>query len=87
LKAAPFYTRTHQFPAVYHNNAECRDGNSIKREHKLQGTGGRRLCKWCATHDRDLRGLPGERDRPETGSPGLTIAHARSRNETRISLS
>jgi len=32
---------------VYHNNANCQTGNSIKAENVLQGTGGKPLCGEC----------------------------------------
>ena len=33
--------------AVYHNNHNCRTGNSIKTENVRQGTGGKPLCEEC----------------------------------------
>ena len=32
---------------VYHNNPNCRTGNSIAPENVRQGTGGKPLCKEC----------------------------------------
>jgi hypothetical protein len=37
--------------AVYHNNHNCRTGNSIKTENVRQGTGGKPLCEECERLD------------------------------------
>ncbi len=50
MKVYPFHTTEPETPPVYHDNDECPDGKRIKPHHKQLGTGGRRLCKWCADH-------------------------------------
>lgn len=35
--------------SVHHNNTECNTGNNIESENLLQGTGGKPLCKECAS--------------------------------------
>jgi hypothetical protein len=32
---------------VYHNNPNCRSGNTMKSENVRQGTGGKWLCREC----------------------------------------
>jgi len=36
---------------VYHNNHNCRTGNSIKTENVRRGTGGKPLCEECERLD------------------------------------
>jgi hypothetical protein len=51
VKVPPYHTSEPETPAVYHNRSECPDGQRIKPQHLVQGTGtGRRLCDWCASH-------------------------------------
>ena len=44
---SPFHTSQPETPEVYHDNTECEDGQRIKPEHKVMGTGGRRRCERC----------------------------------------
>jgi hypothetical protein len=45
-KTAPFHSIKQ---SVHHNNTSCTEGNNIERENLRQGTGGKPLCKHCAS--------------------------------------
>jgi hypothetical protein len=32
---------------VHHNHENCPDGKRIKKEHRIEGDGGKPLCKEC----------------------------------------
>jgi hypothetical protein len=36
-----------QHREVYHDHENCHDGKNIKREHRIDGTGGKKRCKEC----------------------------------------
>lgn len=45
-KVAPFNSKKQ---TVYHNDNKCTEGNNIERENLQAGTGGKPLCKRCAS--------------------------------------
>jgi hypothetical protein len=46
---SPFHTSSDEYPAVYHNNSACADGQRIEAKNRVSGQGtGRRLCDECA---------------------------------------
>jgi len=50
-KVAAYHTNSPEYPPkhreVHHDRDDCPDGKRIKREHKLQGSGGKPRCKEC----------------------------------------
>jgi hypothetical protein len=44
---SPFHTSEPEYPAVYHDNSACDEGKKIKRQHRVEGSGGRRICYVC----------------------------------------
>jgi hypothetical protein len=49
-KVPPFHTSEPEDPEVYHDNSDCPHGQRIKPWHRVNGTGGRKKCSWCADH-------------------------------------
>jgi hypothetical protein len=47
-KVSPWHSKLENDPRVYHNNTDCNTGNNIEDENRVEGTGGRPLCKECA---------------------------------------
>lgn len=47
-KTNPWHSKLTNVPYVYHNNTDCNTGNNIEKENRVDGTGGRPLCKECA---------------------------------------
>lgn len=51
-KVAPFHTNSPEYPPehrnVYHDDSACPDGKRIEAKHRIEGKGGRPLCKECA---------------------------------------
>jgi hypothetical protein len=47
----PYHTDScedpHAHTNVYHDHQECQDGQRIKPEHRIPGTGGKPRCKVC----------------------------------------
>lgn len=41
--------------SVHHDNTNCNSGNNIERENVRSGTGGKPLCRECATLDAQRR--------------------------------
>jgi hypothetical protein len=48
-KVAAFHTSQPETPPVHHDNNACHEGKKIKSEHRVSGTGNRRLCDVCKT--------------------------------------
>lgn len=46
-KVNPFHSKKPHTPQVHHNNNQCTEGNNIEKENRVEGTGGRPLCKKC----------------------------------------
>jgi hypothetical protein len=46
-----YHTNSLEYPPshrdVYHNDLDCPNGKQIKKEHRVDGTAGRPLCKHC----------------------------------------
>jgi len=53
-RVCAFHTVSHDHPPggpdVYHNVAECTQGQMIRSPKRRDGTGGRVLCSQCAQH-------------------------------------
>lgn len=45
-KKAPWHS---VLQSVYHNDTDYNTGNNIESENRREGTGGKPLCKECAT--------------------------------------
>jgi len=45
-KVSPFHSNKPGI-LVYHNNDKCTEGNNIEPENRVDGTGGKTLCKRC----------------------------------------
>ena len=47
-KVSAWHSKLPNDPFVHHNNTDCNTGNNIEKENRVEGTGGRPLCKECA---------------------------------------
>ncbi|WP_462350949.1 hypothetical protein [Fusobacterium varium] len=43
-----------KYSDVYHVYENCKLGNNIEKENKVQGTGNKRKCKRCADREKEL---------------------------------
>lgn len=50
MKRAPYYSER-PGDLVYHDNDNCDDGQKVTAMYRVEGTGGRPLCKRCAQLD------------------------------------
>lgn len=46
-KVNPYHTTNEEPHDVHHNQSECPDGKRIKSYNKIDGDGGKPLCKEC----------------------------------------
>lgn len=50
-RVAPYHTSSMEYPPehrnVHHNHDNCKDGKRILAKDRVQGTGGKPLCKEC----------------------------------------
>jgi hypothetical protein len=50
-KVGPYHTTSTEYPPehrnVHHDHDDCKDGKQIKSGHRINGTGGKPLCKEC----------------------------------------
>ena len=48
---ATYHTNSPEYPPkhrnVHHNHEDCPDGKRIKKEHRIDGDGGKPLCDEC----------------------------------------
>ena len=53
MKSSPFYSTEQDEPEapppVYHDNAACKQGKLVEKNHRRYGTDNRPLCKRCGT--------------------------------------
>jgi len=49
-KVRAYHTTEPEVPEVYHDDADCPNGQRIKPENLAYGTDGRDLCEWCDDH-------------------------------------
>ncbi len=54
-KTAPWHSVKAGKAGVHHNDTECNTGNNIEHENLRRGTGGKPLCKECASIYRGRR--------------------------------
>lgn len=43
-KVAPWHSPERD---VYHNNTDCKEGEHVEPHNRVEGKGGKRLCKRC----------------------------------------
>ena len=47
MHVGPYYSTNPSDPDVHHTHDDCPSGKQIPPRNRVNGTGGRRLCKTC----------------------------------------